>query len=208
MKYLVPILLLLLATVAYAQRGQYRQNNGASVDKHNKLNVEPPLEMISDGTKNAIAIISTGITGADIATDPVIEVDGMTGDLDLGAGTVQGSVLSNVTTGTSMTPDMHGEMHYADPADETTLTTYNLPSAVVGMNACFYDNGNGAVGGGTGLVNINPNTGDRIVLDGTAGTAAISIESSGPDGEFVCLHALDAEYWIVLGKSGTWAVGS
>ena len=46
-----------------------------------------------------------------------------------------------------------------------------------------------------------------ITLDGASLTAGNAIDSPGTAGDFVCLLAVDATNWLVLGKSGTWIDG-
>jgi hypothetical protein len=75
------------------------------------------------------------------------------------------------------------------------------------MAACFYDNG-----AGTGGIIIDAASGDEILLNGTGIGAAEAIDSpgvagDGANGDFICLMAIDATYWITLGRSGTWVDG-
>ncbi len=126
------------------------------------------------------------------------------GNLNLGSGTIRGSTPSVVTTDGTEDATMLGEMYYADHATSTSDTTYTLPSAVVGMSGCFYDDGEG----GGGIV-LDPATGDRIMLGGTRASVNENINSpgvagAGANGDYICLHAKDADVWVTVGSSGTW----
>lgn len=126
------------------------------------------------------------------------------GNLNLGSGTIRGSVPSIVTTDGTETATMLGEMYYADHATSTSDTTYTLPAAVVGMSGCFYDDGEG----GGGII-LDPEAGDRIMLGGTRASVNENINSpgvagAGANGDYLCLHAKDADVWVTVGISGTW----
>ncbi len=126
------------------------------------------------------------------------------GNLNLGAGTIRGSVPSIVTTDGTETATMLGEMYYADHATSSSNTTYTLPAAVVGMSGCFIDDGEG-----TGGIILDPDSGDRIMLGGVRASANENINSpgvagDGANGDYICLHAKDADVWVSVGVSGTW----
>lgn len=126
------------------------------------------------------------------------------GNLNLGAGTIRGSVPTVVTTDGTEDATMLGEMYYADHATAASDTTYTLPAAVVGMSACFYDDGEGAGG-----IVLDPEAGDRIMLNGTRASVNENINSpgvagAGANGDYLCLHAKDADVWVSVGSSGTW----
>ena len=75
------------------------------------------------------------------------------------------------------------------------------------MTACFYDNG-----AGTGGIIIDASASDEILLNGTGVGVADAIDSpgvagDGANGDFMCLLAIDATYWVTLGSSGTWVDG-
>ncbi len=137
---------------------------------------------------------------------PALSVASMTGSLDLGTGTIQGAVNlvieAGAATDSPTASEMSGSFFIASYA--TGPMVYDLPTAVAGENACFYDE----EGDGITLV---PNASDLINLDGTPLDVIDTIDSPGvaggagtDPGSFICVLAIDATTWITVGRSGTW----
>ncbi len=61
MRYIVALLLLLFATVAYAQRGHFPENNSNPVTKHNVMDFQPPIQVETDGMSNNVSILNNSI---------------------------------------------------------------------------------------------------------------------------------------------------
>lgn len=100
--------------------------------------------------------------------------------------------------------EARGGVMIADNATATSDTDYTLPSAEEGMSACFYD-----FGGGNGGIDVDPQSGDTFVLDGTTLDAGDRITSpaAGDDGDFICILAISDATWVTLGMKGTWTDG-
>ena len=130
--------------------------------------------------------------------------------ISIGPGTILGGVKIVTTTDGSETAaaaDLYGTIYVADNATAANDTDYTLPGAVAGMSACFYD-----FGAGDGGVIVDPEDSDVIWFNGTALTAGYALDSpgvagAGPDGNFICMVALDITNWVVTGWSGTWVDG-
>jgi len=81
----------------------------------------------------------------------------------------------------------------------TATATITLP--VVGAIITIYSTTAAAV-------MVDPNTDDRIVLDGVAGGNGKKITSASGAGNFVTLVGESADGWTVVGRSGTWTMES
>jgi hypothetical protein len=101
--------------------------------------------------------------------------------------------------------EARGGFLVADHATSTSDTIYTLPTALAGMSMCFYDHG-----GGDGGITLNPQSADVFVLsDGTTTDPNDEIDSpgvagAGPDGDFLCIVAIDDGVWATMGMSGAW----
>jgi hypothetical protein len=145
----------------------------------------------------------------DLGVPTAIDISAATGSINLGAGTIEGSVNTIIeTTGATdslSATEVAGSFLIA--AYTTGPMVYDLPTAVVGENACFYDReGDG--------ITIVPNTSDRFILDGVDLTAPFTIDSPAVvggagtgKGDFICILAIDAEFWMTVGRSGAWVDG-
>ena len=131
----------------------------------------------------------------------------------LTTGTIRGQVdvvVSVADTDSPAVDEMRGTMHIADNATAANDILYTLPEIStigVGASACFYDNG-----GGDGGITLELDNADEFILDGTAITAGDQIDSpgvagAGTNGDYICVLAIDATYWITLGRSGVWVDG-
>ena len=151
-----------------------------------------------DNANEATWSTSTGVTQWNFAAMSLITT-----------GTMQGNNEVKVSTGdyAIATTEIDGTFHVADHTTATSDLDYTLPTAVTGAKACFYDNG-----GGTGGVIIDASAGDEILLYGTGVGVADAIDSpgvagDGVNGDYICLLAIDATYWVSLDFSGTWVDG-
>ena len=79
-------------------------------------------------------------------------------------------------------------------------TEFQLPPAEAGLCACFYAST-------AQVIEVAPDTGDGIVLSGTALTSEHEMDSPGAIGDFVCIVALDNTWWHTLGMVGAWVTG-
>lgn len=161
-----------------------------------------------NGGANHIKIAEGGIlTGEGTAT---IEADALAGNIDIGTGTIRGSVPVTVTTGTTHSPactEVRGGAHLYTSTSAVTVTLPSIATCGQGASACFYDMD------GTANLIIDPgdiSTGDQIRLDGALDpTKGDSIDpNTAAAGNFVCVLARDngtSDEWIVLGKAGDWA---
>jgi len=167
---------------------------------------------LGDGQDEDVKIdLNTTANSIDITSPASSATQVSLGSLNLvTTGTILGAINVVITTDGALSPSaaqMYGTMFIADHATATTDTDYTLPGAAAGMSACFYDNG-----GGTGGIIIDAAAGDEILLDGTGVGVADAIDSpgvagDGANGDFICIMAIDATYWITLGRSGTWVDG-
>ncbi len=144
-----------------------------------------------------------GASGIELGANPTMGVTGLTGNLNLGTGTIQGSLDPVITTDGTETVVGYGEMYQANHGTASSDTTYTLPDATAGMNGCFYD-----YGGGAGTIILDPASGDVIILDGIAETADETVVSPGDDGDFICVYAWVDNFWTTMGRSGTWDGGT
>ncbi len=109
-------------------------------------------------------------------------------------GALSGMKRVVVSTGNYTVPyeEMLGTFHVADHTTPTSDVDYTLPTAEVGLNACFYDNG-----GGDGGIIIDAAAGDEILLNGIGVGVADAIDSpgvagAGANGDYICIQAIDA----------------
>ena len=158
---------------------------------------------------NGTGTITLAIPDTPILTTPVIGV--ATGTSLVLTGQLTGAV--EVTTDSGAGPftltdaDTKGAWKFYTNAGAVTI---NLPEITddtdLGMSVCIYDNE------ATAILTVNPTATDSIQLDGVDGTDAVDIDSAGAIGDFACFIAsgrtTTAGVWTVLGKSGTWVVGT
>ena len=115
-------------------------------------------------------------------------------------GFIAGGTRIVTTAGATHSPtgiDLYGTWHiYTNAGVDVTL-----PTAVAGMNACFYDADGGAV------VILDAAAGDEIILDGAGVAVADAIDSAGDVGDFVCLMTPDGTNWYTTVHEGTWVDG-
>jgi len=163
-----------------------------------------------DGTRTTYLRMDGDTKDIDIGDDAgvaTVSIDSPNWSVtDVGVATFTGTLSGElgVTLDTAATVDLtsasatRGSIRINNDND---IIEYTLPPAEVGLNVCFYS-------GYAAVVSINPDDGtDTIVLSGVALTAGYELDSPGAAGDFVCLLAIDATYWITLGKSGTWVDG-
>jgi len=93
----------------------------------------------------------------------------------------------------------------------TATITITLPEIVtspstaiqvpIGANLCFYQKDNNEV------LTITPNAGDSITLGGTKGAAGVGVKTGAGAitgaGDYVCLVAVEADNWMIMGTGGT-----
>ena len=86
MRYILALLMLLMATDAYAQRGHFMENDAAPLVKRNVMNCSDPVECSDTGTANQIAIgsnligithIGTSAVGADELASDAVDLDAL-----------------------------------------------------------------------------------------------------------------------------------
>jgi hypothetical protein len=144
-----------------------------------------------DDTANTVAISSgTGVSSINTGSIGFVTT-----------GTISAAVPTLLTTGTTFSPtgtQVYGSAHHFNNAAVVTIT---LPAAVAGMNACFIDFDT------TAILTIDIDGADQFLLGSTALAAGNTVDSPGDLGDFICVLALDAQYWMVLGKQGTWVDG-
>lgn len=179
-------------------------------------------------TAGAIALTqgttqSTGTTNVTIQAPPsvtsyLITVPSSVGSTGYMKWTVSGSnaTLSSVTSGeigaaamlgTFASPDTAaGSITWTAPVYEVFTSaagatrTYQLPAAssYPGRGIILY------VVAGTNHVNLQPQSGAQLVLDGVLLTANNYIQATtSAAGNFICMTS-DGTNWVSLGKSGTW----
>ncbi len=159
------------------------------------------------GQGNAIA--ESSIAGAAGISGSLVVLDGTDGhrfkavaaNVDLLTNSMLSATDIITTTDTSLVLTavmLGGSMHISNNASGTD---YTLPTAVAGMNACFYD-----INGG-GVITVDANTDDLFLLDGTALSTGFAIDSPGAIGDTICIVAIDNVTWITLNRSGTWIDG-
>jgi hypothetical protein len=112
--------------------------------------------------------------------------------------------------------DLLGYIPVINTATDTTLTaaqvlghlllvtqtaTITLPAVTIGAVVTVYSTTAAAV-------HVDPNTNDRIVLNGAAGGNGKKITSASGAGDFVTLIGDSEDGWTVIGRSGTWTMES
>jgi hypothetical protein len=105
--------------------------------------------------------------------------------------------LDTDATITLAVTDCNNELRVNSDAD---AIDYTLPDVQAGLCIMFYDKGGG-------VITVDAAAGDVICLDGTDLTAANAIDSPGDTGDFICLFGIDNNFWVSLGRSGTWVDG-
>lgn len=83
----------------------------------------------------------------------------------------------------------------------TATATLTLPPVAVGATITVYSTTAAAV-------MVDPNTNDRIILNGVAGGNGKKITSASGAGDFVTLIGDSADGWTIIGRSGTWTMES
>ena len=222
-KYLVLLIALMFAGCATVQRGEFTDLQ-AQVNAMQSILIEEKMdELITEAEKTAADQKLTALTDRNQApiaagklyyveesTSYRIDIEDFYAYLAAHTGTLRGAIAPIITTDGSEEPtaaQMYGTVFIADHGTATSDTDYTLPTAAAGMSACFYDNG-----AGTGGIIIDAAASDEILLYGTGVGVADAIDSpgvagDGANGDFICIYAIDATYWITLGSSGTWVDG-
>lgn len=147
---------------------------------------------------NILEIEDSGnVTVASINSDGDIDGTDLTADTGYFSGTLQGyTKVTNKSTATTLTDAEMNGIVFVSSAVTTTL-----PAVEIGQTACFYSTG-------ANTIIIDPNSSDRIRLNGTALTDGYTIENtSATAGDFICIIGDSASGWTTLGSSGTWADG-
>jgi hypothetical protein len=83
----------------------------------------------------------------------------------------------------------------------TATATITLPPVTIGATVTIYSTTAAAL-------MVDPDTNDRIVLDGTAGGNGKKITSASGAGDFATLIGDSEDGWTVIGRSGTWTMES
>lgn len=149
------------------------------LDNSNKLTVTPPDAISSNYAVTwpaAAGTILTNTTPFDVVT-PVLNTAALS--------------QAQVTNG-RLVVDLAGGVEF------------DLPTAVSGLEACFYDNN-----GDTGIL-LHANTGDDMRLpDGTLIGVANKMISTSANviGDFMCILAISDALWVPLENQGTWTDG-
>jgi hypothetical protein len=161
-------------------------NDGTGV---NITDTDDGTDDITIGDNGDNVIISAGNWDVDTTTADFGTLNLVT------TGTIAGGIPSTsdangMTQGEMTTAGMYNRMYWA-----TGAGTWNLPGAAAGMNICVYSTTAAAVV-------VNPDNADQIKpLTNAVGDGATSASAAG---DFICLVAIDATDWMVLGKSGSW----
>lgn len=150
---------------------------------------------VTPGTSQCARFDSSGNLVA--ATGDCNAAASVTGNLDLGTGTIKGSVPVQATSSTAYTlTTARGDFVMAD---ESGATQIELPALASGSNFCVYS-------ATAQVISLNPNGTETIYLDGASIGAGDELDSPGALGDFVCLLS-NGTNWYVIGKAGTWIDG-
>lgn len=158
----------------------------------------------ADVLSGAALSSATSIVKFDLGPDGFCQVVGSTPELTCSK--VDPAVYASGKVPTTLDPagfismdstDMDGGFLYLT-ATGSGSTSIILPDAVAGDAKCFYDDG------GTGIVVLVPQAGDRIQLDGVLAALGEAINSPGAVGDFVCLIGKDDSTFATTGRSGAW----
>lgn len=111
-------------------------------------------------------------------------------------GYVDGGIL--VTKSTDATVTVTGMSGYYVNADDDVIA-FNLHGTPTNKGFCFANMLYAKA------ITVNPDDADYIVMDGIAGEAGEAVVSTGAADEQLCVIGVDASYWKVTSKVGTWA---
>jgi len=109
-----------------------------------------------------------------------LETETKTGDVALAADDCRGQIIYVTATGTITLPAV------ADCVEGASVTIYSTTAATI---------------------HIDPDSADRIRLDGTALADGYKITSEGSAGDHITLSKDSADGWTTFGKSGNWTNG-
>lgn len=112
-------------------------------------------------------------------------------------GYIDGGVLVSKVTDATIT--VSGMSIFYVNADDDAIA-FNLPAAATNKAYCF------ANALYAQAITVNPDDADYIINGTTAGGAGKHIVSTGAKDEMICVVGIDAEYWRVTTKVGTWAL--
>jgi hypothetical protein len=158
-----------------------------------------------DGLENADVIVTTTQEGAEntevLRFDESDDQWETTKGISAGAGTFTGNLQGNVrviddTNGDTIdATECRGSIYMT-----TNVADYDLPAAATGLNCCFYTID-------TSVIEIAPvAAGDDQIIFTTGATIGVNNELAAPGiaGSFVCLLAVSATDWVMMGSRGTW----
>jgi hypothetical protein len=189
MKKLIALIVVLFAAIIYAgfETANYHDEGGS-------------LWVVGGGSQTGTLRIDTtgvfqyeGATANDYETN--IAVTDPTADRTItypdAAGTVSLLSVATYTAGNITAAQCHGTVFVSTAGGDC-----NLPAVAANMDLTVYLNASVDV-------NLNPQTGDQIlVLTNAAGDA---ISSAATAGNYVHLRGIDDVNWIRLDSSGTWS---
>ena len=218
MKKLIFLIVLLFPVWAFGQIN-VSGGGGGGVSAWTEIEAlaDYPAVVISEGTITAdhatcwnddgTAIIACGAKVAldgDIVTGLLYwnsvsgEVENPPASLNfITTGYVDAGVL--VTKSTDATITVSGMSIFYVNADDDAIA-FNLPAAATNKAYCF------ANALYARAITVNPDDADYIINGTTAGGAGKHIVSTGAKDEMICVVGIDAEYWRVTTKVGTWAL--
>jgi hypothetical protein len=153
---------------------------------------------LGDGADEDVKIdLNTTANSIDITSPASSATQISLGSLNLvTTGTISGAIpVVTDADGRNLTAaECYGTMHVASGAG-----TWLLPAAAAGMNLCVLVTGASDV-----IIDIDAS--DDITLVGVQDTDGDGITNAtgSSSGDFVCLVAIDATHWYVMGKQGTW----
>ena len=151
-----------------------------------------------------LAAGSINFTGATVDVDGAFTASSVASDGAVSGTT--GTFTGELTGMLDINIDANGETLDATLArgtlfvNTTQANTYNLPTAAVGYNVCFYSSS-------AHVITVHPYSGDKIWYGATDLTADNTIDSPGAVGDYACFVAINADEWLTLGQSGTWVDG-
>lgn len=220
-KLLIAIIILVAASFATAGPPaippQSATGSGVSTYAEIEALADYPAVVVSEGTITAdhatcwnddgTAVISCGapVNMAESIATGLLYYNSVSGEVEnapaslnlVTTGYVDAGVL--VTKSTDATITVSGMNIFYVNADDDAIA-FNLPAAATNKAYCF------ANALYARAITVNPDDADYIINGTTAGGAGKHIVSTGAKDEMICVVGIDASYWRVTTKVGTWAL--
>ena len=148
---------------------------------------------LNGGTASTVAVWDASQNLTALTTQNVITTGYFDGGINVR------KVTDATVTVATLTP-MSG---YYVNADDDAIA-FNLPADPTNKGYCFANLLYAQA------ITVNPDDADIIIMDGNDASAAAgeTIVSSGAKTDAVCVIGIDATYWRVTAKTGTWAEGT